>query len=126
MKLLARDEELETFERAVEEVRDGASRTLVLVGEAGIGKSALLDALRAKANDAGMRLLDGRGAEQERDVPFALAVDALDEQIAGLHPRRRAELAPDVAAVLPSAGGAAQRAARPVRALPLCTGRSAG
>ena len=107
MNLLARDGELEAFERAVQEVRDGASRTLVIVGEAGIGKSALLRELRARAGEAGLRVLDGRGAEQERDVPFALAVDALDDQIATLHPRRRAELAPEIEAVLPSAGGAA-------------------
>ena len=107
MRLLAREAELATVELAVQEVRDGASRTLVVVGEAGIGKSALLGELRARAQEAGMRVLEGRGAEQERDVPFALAVDALDDQIAALHPRRRAELAPEVEAVLPSAGGTA-------------------
>jgi len=107
VRLLAREAELEAVELAVQEVRDGASRTLVVVGEAGIGKSALLGELRARAEEGGMRVLEGRGAEQERDVPFALAVDALDDQIAALHPRRRAELAPEVEAVLPSAGGIA-------------------
>jgi DNA-binding NarL/FixJ family response regulator len=107
VRLLAREAELAAVELAVQEVRDGASRTLVVVGEAGIGKSALLGELRARAGEAGMRVLEGRGAEQERDVPFALAVDALDDQIAALHPRRRAELAPEVEAVLPSGGGIA-------------------
>jgi DNA-binding CsgD family transcriptional regulator len=107
LRLLAREGELEAFGHAVQDVRDGGSRTLVVVGEAGIGKSALLGELRARAEEAGLRVLDGRGAEQERDVPFALAVDALDDQIAALHPRRRAELAPEVEAVLPSAGGTA-------------------
>ena len=71
MKLLARDEELETFERAVEEVRDGASRTLVLVGEAGIGKSALLDWALDHAARVGTRTLSAAGTPAERNLPFA-------------------------------------------------------
>ena len=50
MRLLAREAELAAVELAVQEVRDGASRTLVVVGEAGIGKSALLGELRARGN----------------------------------------------------------------------------
>jgi hypothetical protein len=37
-------------------------------------------------------VLGGAAAEHERDVPFGLVVDALDDHVAGLHPRRIATL----------------------------------
>jgi DNA-binding NarL/FixJ family response regulator len=59
-----------------------------VVGEAGIGKSHLLEAVAAVADQAGIAVLRGRAAEFERDVPFALFLDAL----AGLdHPLDSAE-----------------------------------
>ena len=84
MKLVGRDEELAVVERAVDEVRAGAGRVLGVLGEAGIGKSALLAALSERAAHAGVLVLDGRGVEQERDVPFGVAVEALDGQLARL------------------------------------------
>jgi hypothetical protein len=48
-------------------------------------------------------VLDGRAAEHERDVPFGLVVDALDDHVATLHPRRIESVGADLAAVLPSA-----------------------
>ena len=51
------------------EARRGKSGALLLRGEAGIGKSALLEFARAQAR--GMTVLDVRGAESERELPFA-------------------------------------------------------
>ena len=62
---------------AVEDARRGAGRVLGVLGEAGIGKSALLDAAAERARDAGLLVIDGRGVEHERDVPFGLAHTAL-------------------------------------------------
>ena len=62
--------------RALDEVRGGGSRVLAVLGEAGIGKSALLAAIAARA--APLLVAAGRAAEHERDLPFALALDALD------------------------------------------------
>ncbi len=55
------------------ELLDGARRSrsgvLVLLGEAGVGKSALLDDARERAAD--MRVLLARGVESEAQLPFA-------------------------------------------------------
>ena len=77
MELIGRARELEFLDRALADVRAGGTRALALVGEAGIGKSALLDALTERAD--GLRVLRGRAAEHEREVPFALAADAFGE-----------------------------------------------
>src|SRR4051812_1904495 len=67
--LLGRDEERLALDRLLAEARDGRSGVLALVGEPGIGKTALLDYAADRA--AGMRLLRARGIESEAEVPFA-------------------------------------------------------
>ncbi|MEY9889343.1 DNA-binding CsgD family transcriptional regulator [Catenulispora sp. MAP12-49] len=47
-QLLGRHGEIETLDRLLREVREGHSRVLTLRGEAGIGKSALLDHLAVR------------------------------------------------------------------------------
>ena len=74
-----------------------------MLGEAGIGKTELLGALAGYARDAGLLVLDGRCAKHERDVPFGVVIDALDEHVATLAPRRVATVGPELAAVLPAA-----------------------
>ncbi len=103
MQLVGREKELAAVERAVRDAQEGSSRALGLLGEAGIGKSALLIAAREQSREGGMLVLEGRGAEHEQDVPFGLVVDALDDHVASLHPRRVESLGPDLGAVLPAA-----------------------
>ena len=119
------------MQRALEKAEQGRSRALGLRGEPGIGKSRLLAELQAGALERGHVVLAGRASELERDLPYALLVDALDEDVTRQDMRAlgRADeghLA-ELAAVLPSvraAGGvepaaAAERhrVARAVRAL---------
>lgn len=66
---------------------DEAARTtqvsvIELVGEAGIGKTTLLEHLSASARHAGALVLTARCSEYERDVPYALLIDALDPHLA--------------------------------------------
>jgi DNA-binding CsgD family transcriptional regulator len=67
--LLGREEERLALDRLLAEAREGRSGVLALVGEAGIGKTALLEYAVERA--AGMRVLRARGVESEADVPFA-------------------------------------------------------
>ena len=104
--LVGRDPELSSIEAALAEVADGEPGVVALFGDAGIGKSALLRALRDRAEAAGFVALSGRAAEHERDVPFGLVIDALDDHVATLHERRieslGAERRGELAAVLPA------------------------
>jgi ABC-type transport system involved in cytochrome c biogenesis ATPase subunit len=50
MELIGRDNERDTLDRLVASIRAGESRALVVSGEAGVGKSALLDYLAEHAS----------------------------------------------------------------------------
>jgi len=75
--LVGRDEHLAVVASLVEEARAGAGQVLLVEGEAGIGKSALLDAAAARAAADGFTLLVGRGDELGATRPFAPLLDAL-------------------------------------------------
>ena len=57
------------MDRLVAGVRAGQSRVLVLRGEAGVGKTALLEHLSANAD--GCQLVRAAGVESEMELPFA-------------------------------------------------------
>src|SRR6266702_2980595 len=67
--LLDRGRERDVLDQLVGGVRAGQSRVLVLRGEAGIGKTALLEHLLAAA--AGCRIARAAGVESEMELAFA-------------------------------------------------------
>ncbi len=91
---------------ALAALRGGPARALGVFGEPGIGKTALLRELSESAAGAGRLVLCGRAAEHERDLAFALTVDALDDHMSTLDPRELGALGPvrasELAAVLPA------------------------
>ncbi len=103
--LVGRESALGAVRRAVEATAAGEPRVLTVLGEAGIGKSVLLEALAERAESAGLLVLEGRAAEHERELPFGLVSDLLDDHVSTLHPRRLeslgAEREAELAAVLP-------------------------
>jgi DNA-binding SARP family transcriptional activator/tetratricopeptide (TPR) repeat protein len=75
--LVGRAEEAARFHTLLDEVGAGQGRILALVGEAGIGKSRLLEELAALAARRGHRVLWSRSYETEQVLPFGPWVDAL-------------------------------------------------
>jgi DNA-binding CsgD family transcriptional regulator len=66
--LIGREAERRAIGQLVAGARVGTSGVLLITGEPGIGKTALLD--QAAAESAGLRLLRARGTETEHEVPF--------------------------------------------------------
>src|SRR3712207_4100093 len=93
---------------ALDRVRRPHAHWVALSGEPGAGKTRLLNELCMLAHDRGHLVLVGRGAELERDLPFGVWVDALDDHVADLGEDRLAALVGERVAeltqVLPSAG----------------------
>jgi hypothetical protein len=70
--LYGRDAELAEVDRLLADAREGRSGVLVVRGQAGIGKSAILAYAAATAADAGRSVvLHGVGTESEVELPFA-------------------------------------------------------
>jgi DNA-binding CsgD family transcriptional regulator len=67
--LHGRRSEREALERLLAAVRGGQSRVLVVSGEAGVGKTALLESLIGSA--AGFRVIRAVGVESEMELAFA-------------------------------------------------------
>src|SRR6202021_4269445 len=67
--LLDRGREREVLDQLLAGVRAGQRRVLVLRGEAGIGKTSLLEYLSAAAE--GCRIARAAGAESEMELSFA-------------------------------------------------------
>src|SRR5947209_8789952 len=84
--LIGRGHELAEFDHALERLADGQSGAIQVVGEPGIGKSRLLAEIANRAGASGYLVLDGRAAEFEQDVPFALIIDAMNDYLGTLDP----------------------------------------
>jgi DNA-binding CsgD family transcriptional regulator len=67
--LTGRRAECGVLDRLVEDIRAGESRALVVYGEAGVGKTALLDYVAEQA--AGCRVIRASGVESEMELAFA-------------------------------------------------------
>jgi DNA-binding SARP family transcriptional activator/RecA/RadA recombinase len=123
--LFGRQAELGQLRRLLDEACSGHGRIATVVGEAGIGKTRLVDTLAADALSGGSRVLIGRAHESDSILSFGPWVDAFrsgalgtDQEILGaLHPARRAELA----RLLPEADRAGLPPASP-SSLPLFEG----
>ena len=92
--IVGREDELSSMRAFVDDAMHGPA-TLVLEGEAGIGKSTLWEAGVARARAQGLTVLSSRPAEAERALGFVGLVDLLEGVVddvlsALLTPRRRA------------------------------------
>ena len=93
---VGRANELGFLEGILEELDRGCPGAIELTGEPGIGKTRLLGELAARAEARGHLALLGSASELERDLPFSVFVDALDEYLQGLEPAHLAALDDDM------------------------------
>ncbi|GGU31435.1 ATP-binding protein [Lentzea flava] len=87
MILLERAEELRRLTRALHRVRAGRGDRIVITGELGCGKSALLGAVRDRAGET--RVLTATCSALERDFAFGVARQLLDPALAKACERTR-------------------------------------
>ncbi|MBV1856717.1 LuxR C-terminal-related transcriptional regulator [Catellatospora sp. NEAU-YM18] len=73
---------------AVGEAASGRGSAVLVEGEPGIGKSALLDWAASRCAGLGMRVLRAGGEELEQELPFATVGACLDVLVTGGEPER--------------------------------------
>jgi DNA-binding CsgD family transcriptional regulator/tetratricopeptide (TPR) repeat protein len=108
--LIGRDDELSALVGALHEARQGQPTLVLLSGEAGVGKTRLLEEFLARATAAGCRTLGGACLDiSVGDLPFVplrQVVRTLEREF-GIDGLRQllGDSWPDVGLLLPSAGG---------------------
>jgi len=75
--LIARESELNAAQDSLERARNGDARVVLIVGEAGVGKSRLLRAMIDTARASGFLVLKGASFESDRSIPYAPLLDLL-------------------------------------------------
>ena len=73
--LIGRDDLLELVDRRLDDVLAGHGQFLLLAGQAGIGKTRFLGAIRRKAESRGFAAVEGAVAPQDHDVPASSILD---------------------------------------------------
>ncbi|MEV3922360.1 LuxR family transcriptional regulator [Actinomadura coerulea] len=94
-RLHGRERDLRTIEAMLDRARDGHGGALVITGDAGVGRTALLEAA-VRGAGTGFRTLGTTGVPGETGVPYAglhRLLRPLTEQVAQLPPAHRDALA---------------------------------
>lgn len=86
--MIGRAAELSRLRSLLHDVRGRRGRAAVLVGEAGIGKTRLVEELGDLGMRRGVTVLTGRAYETAQVLPFAAWVDALRTEIPAAHQLR--------------------------------------
>ncbi len=90
--LLERQGETARIESALARARSGDGSYVVVEGPAGIGKTALLGAVRTAAAEGGMRILWARATELERDFSFGVVRQLFEPVLSEATEEERANL----------------------------------
>jgi DNA-binding CsgD family transcriptional regulator len=114
--LVGRAPALAALERVVERACAGQGATVLVAGEAGVGKSRLVAEMVARVRTRGFAVLEGHCFEPDSAAPYAPLVDLLRgipregytveaARIVGLFTNDLVRLAPDLASFLPGPTG---------------------
>ena len=87
-QLVGRAAELGVIDGALAELERRSFGALEIRGEPGMGKTRLLSELATRADSTGHIVLSGSAAQLESELPFWVFVDALDEYLQAVEPRR--------------------------------------
>jgi DNA-binding CsgD family transcriptional regulator len=87
---VGREVELQALRDSLRHLAQGAPSMVLIEGEAGIGKTRLLEEALALALKLGVHVLSARGHELERTRPFGIVADALDLRLGSPDPERAA------------------------------------
>ncbi|MGH2909211.1 MAG: AAA family ATPase, partial [Solirubrobacteraceae bacterium] len=90
--LLERDAEIGSLDSLLRRVQAGCGGAIVIEGEAGIGKTALLEHGGASAAAAGMTVLRARGGELEREFPWGVVRQLFEPWLSRLERGHRSRL----------------------------------
>lgn len=69
--LVGRDKEIALLAGMVDHIDDRGGSAVLLLGDAGVGKSLLLEAMTEHARSAGLQIMEATGVEAEAQLPFA-------------------------------------------------------
>lgn len=90
---------------AVERARSGAGSLVLIGGEAGVGKSRLVQETADEARRLGMTVLTGHCVDQQGAPPYLPTIEHLEEAARNLTPERLREVlgenAPEIAKLMP-------------------------
>ena len=112
--IVGRDAELAALDSALAEAAGGAAVMVLVEGDAGMGKTVLLDTWLARL-PTDVLVVRGRCDELGRDLPLQPVVDALSDRLSVLGPTEAVTvLGPDAAILAPLLGPAAETTATAV------------
>lgn len=80
--LVGRGAELRALAELLESAARGSGETVLLGGDAGVGKTRLCRELKREATSRGLRVVEGRCSSAEASVPYAPFLDALRFRLA--------------------------------------------
>lgn len=106
--LLERDAETGSLDSLLARARAGSGGTVVIEGDAGVGKTSLLEYLCATAAMMGTTVLRARGGELEREFPWGVVRQLFEPWLTSVDPSRRAELLAGSAALAEPLFGAGE------------------
>jgi DNA-binding CsgD family transcriptional regulator len=105
LPLVERDRQVAAIAAALDDAIVGLGRLVVIEGEAGTGKTRLLEEAWSLASVRGIRTLRARGGELERDFPFGLMRQLLEAEAGAIE-------------TLPETGTSGEQALSMLRNLP--------